>query len=75
MQKLFMKLPLKSSSPLCRTQIFLYFSFRIDNTDNVIDVVQPSLPSQHAQLNMICPHYHRDTPQVTPHYHRSLTRF
>ncbi|GIX68666.1 ephrin-B1 [Caerostris darwini] len=36
---------------------FLTFSFRIDNTDHIIDVNKNNLPFEYDQVNIICPVY------------------
>ena len=40
---------------------FLYFRFRIDNTDHIIDVNKGNLPFEYDQVNIICPVYSGDT--------------
>lgn len=37
--------------------------FRIDNTDNVIDINRGNLPWEYDQANVICPVYPRGTPE------------
>lgn len=52
--------------------------FRIDNTDNVLDVNQGNLPWEYDQLNLICPWYSREElamqPQVEQYMVYSVSR-
>ena len=49
------------------SSLYTVFSFRIDNTDHIIDVMYQQHQRRHTQINIICPFYSRNV-QVSTHY-------
>lgn len=54
----------------CSWLFFLYvrillsrYSFRIDNTDHIIDVNKGNIPFEYDQVNIICPVYRTGTQE------------